>query len=71
MSSITTVSFTLALTVGATLTVTFTYHLNSLQSLVDSGLLYAYGLVKIIIYLIQYIVNFKYVLVTEYTLFNF
>ena len=33
--------------------------------------LYAYGLVKIIIYLIQYIVNFKYVLVTEYTLYNY
>lgn len=52
-----TISFTPALTDGATLTVTFTYHLSSLQSLVDAGLLYAYGLVKMIIYLIQYTVN--------------
>lgn len=65
MRSTTTLLLTPVLTDGATLIGTFTYNLSSLQSLVDSGLLYAYGLVKIIIYLIQYILNFKNVLVTN------
>lgn len=49
---------------------TVTFNLSSLQNPVDFGLpyrlpLYADGLAKNIVYFIQYILNFKYVLVTD------